>query len=208
MNNISGVKLAEKEEEEEKEEAEKEKKSNKIEFIFYITLVLLLLYEIICISQRYFLNPNKIIIQKGGNQLGSDVGKGVTKVGKIVLKTVNKVAKATVKLGSKLTSGITSGVGGVVDGRGGGKGSIGYNKQKLSNGLKSMSSKISEKESYQSTMRDQEHMRGKVFIFGIIICFFGFLLVSVLPIFSIVFILIITFAFAKDEFIKFIKSFD
>jgi hypothetical protein len=215
MKNILKEKKEEKDEKEEKEE-----KISKIEYIFYITLALLLLYEIIKLSQSYFLNPNKIIIQKGGNLLSAvfsvlrTTGKVIGNVVGKVATTVGKVARVPVELGAKITSGVTRGVTGGVSSNGGLRGSnnngIGYNKNKLSlsNGIKSMSSKISEKESYQSAMEEQPYMRGKVFIFGIILCFFGFLLLSVLPIFSVIFILIIAIAYAKDEFIKFIKSFD
>ena len=215
MNNI----LKEKKEEKE----EKEEKKSKIEYIFYITLALLLLYEIIKLSKIYFLNSNKTEIQKGGNPL-TNIYKGVTNTGKktgkiglkssriaekLGLKTSNILTKGAMKIGKTTSKAVTS-IAMSGTNRDGNKTSVDLNKNKLSlsKGIKSMSSKISEKESYQSAMEEQPYMRGKVFIFGIVLCFFGFLLLSVLPIFSVIFILIIAIAYAKDEFIKFIKSFD
>lgn len=209
--------LKEKKEDKEKEKEKKdEEKNNKIEYIFYITLVLLLLYEIIKLSKVYFLKSNKTTLQKGGNPL-SNIYKGVSKTTKqtgkagekIGLKTSSLLTKGAMKIGKTTSKAVTSIAMSGTNGDSN-KTSIDLNKNKLSlsKGIKSMSSGISEKDSYQSTMQEQQYMRGKVFIFGIVLCFFGFLLLSVLPIFSVIFILIIAIAYAKDEFIKFIKSFD
>ena len=200
--------LKEKKEDKEKDDKDEEK-NNKIEYIFYITLVLLLLYEIIKLSKVYFLNSNKSTLQKGGNAL-TNIYKGVSKTVKQTGKAGEKLlTKGAMKIGKTTSKAVTSIA---MSGTSGdsSKTSIGLNKNKLSlsKGIKSMSSGISEKESYQSAMQEQPYMRGKVFIFGIVLCFFGFLLLSVLPIFSVIFILIIAIAYAKDEFIKFIKSFD
>ena len=204
---------------------------NKIEYIFYITLALLLLYEIInIISDRQNISKSLIINQKGGNPLGvlfqgistaaKSIGKVAAKSVKIGAKVAYKTTKAVAKVASKIgsaTSNIVSSVGSTVGSTVGAIGSVGsgssnygndnnVTKKEVSKGIKSINTGISEKESYQELMQNQQSSKGKIFVFGIIICFFSFLLLSVLPIFSIIIILIISFAYAKDEFVKFIKS--
>lgn len=206
------------------------KSNNKIEYIFYITLALLLLYEIIILNQ----NNNIITInnQKGGNPLFA-IFKGISVAAKTTGKVAAKTIKTTAKVGyksSKLltkvaskignaTSNILSSAGSTVSSTVGATvgatvGSVesysnnnNVSKKSVSKGIKSINTGISEKESYKRLMQNQQSSKGKIFVFGVIICFFSFLLLSVLPIFSIIIILIISFAYAKDEFVKFIKKF-